>query len=135
MTRCATGCQRSTTPNARGSCVKCGHAMPPERARNVPLERELTRLAARAAGYTDGPLGLDDVADHRAHPGGVRSRDFEREAREELADCRSYLVWACEPVWEAHLAGDPEASATVERCLRALAGVVTAWRELHREAT
>jgi hypothetical protein len=109
--------------------------MPAERPRDVALERSLTVLAAQAAGFTDGTHGLDDFADQRAHPGGVRVRDLERDVLEELADARNYCVWVIEPLWEAHLAGDPEASATVERCLRALAGVVRAWREMHTEAT
>lgn len=109
------------------------------RPRDLALERELTELAARHAGHTTldpagrvvgNVAGLDDFADVRAHPGGVRRRDLDREAREELADCRNYLVWAIEADYAGYLAGDLDAGRRVAHRLAALSKVIGAWHDL-----
>jgi hypothetical protein len=103
--------------------------MPKPRPRNLGLEKHLTELASD--GNTLAANHLSAFADRRAWPGGVWPKDLEREAREELADCRSYLVWRIEPIWDDYLAGDAEAGKTVARCLSALSAVVTAWQALN----
>lgn len=125
------GCDHRPSPNPRISeCVKCGRPMPQMRDRDLSLERELTQLAAKAAGLLDAG-GIDDYANARALPGGVRpGLDFEREMREELADARNYACWAVEPLWAAHQAGDPDASKQVAKTLQALSAVVKAWHAL-----
>lgn len=122
----------STTPNDLGACVKCGQQIEPStRPRNVALERELTDGAARAAGFVNGDGGLTALAEHRALPGGVRLElDDIREAREELADCRNYLVWGIERIHDQYLAGDPFAADRLVKNMDALAGVVRAWQAL-----
>jgi hypothetical protein len=106
------------------------------RPRNLDLERELVELAARSAGFYDvhgngDPAGIDDFADRRALPGGVRiGLDPEREALEELADARNYLVWGCERDYQAYLDGDAVAGDRVRRRLEALSGVLRAWHAL-----
>jgi hypothetical protein len=102
--------------------------------RDHRLEVELVDLAARAAGL-NGDHGLSAFAEHRAWPGPVREGpDWDREAREELADCRSYLCWGVQQVYAGMLAGDPVALDAYERRMRALSAVVKAWHELHRDA-
>jgi hypothetical protein len=114
------------------------------RERDPGLERQLTDLAALAAGYRKpGPVGrlvaddhgLRDYADHRTHPGPLRTpRDWDQEAREEMADCANYLVWGLVEDYDGYVAGEPVATARFERRLRALVKQVESWRDLHTEA-
>lgn len=109
--------------------------------RDLAAERELTALAALAAGLSrpgpDGrPIGdtrgLDDFADQRCHPGGVRvDLDPLTETREELADARNYIVWGLLRLRPGYLAGDAEIGEAYARLLRALSHVVQAWDALH----
>ena len=109
--------------------------------RDHALERRLSALAAQAAGLTiPGPegkpvghtFGLDEYADHRAFPGGVRTGlDADRETCEELADARNYLLWGLVPLVERFERGDVEAGEQYARRLRALSHVVRAWHALH----
>lgn len=133
------GYMPSANPRTRG-CERCGllpkhHVKTAEvgkRPRDLGLERKLTEIAAKSAGL-HSTAGLDDFADRRAHPGGVREAlDAVQEAAEELADARNYLTWGIERVYDAMLAGDSEATATYERLMRSLAGVVVAWDALVR---
>ncbi len=108
--------------------------------RDVEHERHLTDLAARAAGFfrtgPDGtPVGdtggLDEFADARAWSGGVRANiDADREALEELADARHYLVWGIQQVHAGYLAGDAESQDAFQRRMRALSHVIEAWHAL-----
>jgi hypothetical protein len=101
-------------------------------ARDHQLERELTDLAARSVGLvSDGGIGA--YADGRAHPGGVRPRSQDgwlREVAEELADARNYALWWAQKNRPGMLAGDADACDAYERAMRALAGVLVAWRGL-----
>jgi hypothetical protein len=101
-------------------------------ARDHTLERELTELAARSVGLV-GDGGIGAFADFRALPGGVRPRSLEawrREVAEELADARNYCLWWAQSVYRAMLAGESAACEEYERAMRALAGVLVAWRGL-----
>lgn len=110
-------------------------ATQPTRPRDHAVERDLIDLAARAAGYSDDG-GLIAYAEHRAMPGGVRvGVDWDQEAREELADASHYLRWGIQTVYAGFLAGDLEAGEAYERRMRALAGVIRAWHELHRTSS
>lgn len=62
--------------------------------RRLDEERQLTRQAAFRSGHHDAGRQLAQLADQRAPLQPVRDRDLIAEAREELADCRNYLVWA-----------------------------------------
>jgi hypothetical protein len=126
-------CVHEPSPNPRNQgCVKCGQAIEPsKRPRDVDLERRLTEDATKQAGYVDGDRGLTAMAEERALPGGVRyGLDDIREAREELADCRNYLVWGIERIHDAYLAGDPDAADRMVMNMDALVAVVRAWRAL-----
>lgn len=73
---------------------------------DIARERRRTFEAGRANGIE--PVELVHLAEARAGIAPVRDlarRDFVQEAREELADCRNYLVWLAAQVdhW-AHLA-------------------------------
>lgn len=133
----------SPNPRSKGSCVKCGRLIdpprPPDRPRNIPLERKLTRDAAKEAGFkveaggqTVGDDGaLTEWAEYRAWPGGVRAEmDEVREVREELADARNYLVWACERVHDRFLEGEPLACDEFARNMNALSLIIKAWHAL-----
>lgn len=136
----------SLNPRLEGQCAKCGKPIPQleveveTRPRDIAAERHLGQLAASAVGLTrPGPdgraigdtLGLDDFADHRALPGGVRlTLDSEQECLEELADARNYLVWGLVPLSERFEAGDADAAEMYSRRLRALSYVVKAWAAL-----
>lgn len=128
--------QESANTRIKG-CERCGkvrevHPEHGKRPRNLELERRLVEIAAKSAGLT-GAAGLDDFADARAHPGGVREGlDPAQEAAEELGDARNYLTWGIERIYDLMLAGDSEATATYERLMRSLAGVVVAWDALVR---
>lgn len=86
-----------------------GHVKPPVARRAhaaIARERRRTYEASRANGIE--PVELVRLAEERAGVAPVRDlprRDFVQEAREELADCRNYLVWLAAQVdhW-AHLA-------------------------------
>jgi hypothetical protein len=110
------------------------HSPPPRRPRNLPLERQITDMAAKAvdASWDGGPLS--DYAHERAAPfGGVRTNlDWRREVKEELADARNYICWGLEEVWEAYEAGDVLAGEQVVHGLTALSGVLRAWDALQR---
>jgi hypothetical protein len=104
----------------------------PPVARNFELERELTDLAARAAGYlNDGGLGR--FADLRAAPfGGVRTNlNSDREFCEEAADGRNYLVWGLVQARDGYLRGEPDATDDYERRLRALSHLVGAFQAIN----
>lgn len=103
-------------------------------ARDLPLERHLTELAATAAGLPND-RGLRAFADRRAWPGGIRTpRDWDQEAAEEIADCSSYLTWGLVEDHPGYLAGEPVATARFERRMRALMRIVEAWVELFTDA-
>ena len=88
-------CEEGNDPRNAGRCFRCG--MPVvrvDRDRDIAVERELTREAAKRVAADPEPLVL--FAEARSDKGPVRdfpTRDFEREVREELADARNYLVW------------------------------------------
>jgi hypothetical protein len=99
--------------------------------RDLDREAYFMDLAARAAGFPhDG--GLSRLSDLRAWPEGVRQgMDWDDEARAELADGRSYLLWGMLPFYEGYLQGEPDATIQVERRLRALSHLISAWMALH----
>jgi hypothetical protein len=107
------------------------------RERNLKLERELTDLACEAGGLPGaGGRNIRAFADGRALPGGVRlTLDADREAAEELADARNYLVWGIVAIYPAVLAGEPNACANYERRMRALTALIKAWVALHTEGS
>jgi hypothetical protein len=81
------------------------------RRRSIQFEREATKEAAR--GYCD-PLPIVEFSETRItrlsgeyvpDPMLVKvGRDKRRDAKEELADCRNYLVW-----WLEENMGDDDA--------------------------
>lgn len=97
-------CQRSTNPRYQNTCQQCGRVMPntegPTRRRNVELEREFTREAAK--GIVD-PTALIEFSEARImrlcgkyvdDPAYVRmGRDRLHDMREELSDCRNHGVF------------------------------------------
>jgi hypothetical protein len=150
------------SPNPRIKCAKCyrpelcGAAQGPRagepsdmdgtspdttRPRDMDLEQHFMDTAARAADCyrTDGTgedFGLSKFADERALPGGVRANmDHRREACEEAADLRNYLVWRAEAVFDAAMAGDAVALDRYEWSLRCLSKLIPLWRELLRDAS
>lgn len=101
------------------------------RPRNIPLERELTDIAARAVGLSPAVAQtLCRYADGRAMPGPVRVRDMDAEAFPEIGDARNYLVWGIEPIYADFLTGDPTASADFARRMQALGHVAQAFQAL-----
>jgi hypothetical protein len=111
------------------------------RERDISLERYLTSIAAQATGHTkpkgDGTSvgdtgGLDEFADRRALPGGVRAgMDYDREMAEEIADARNYAVWGIEPFWAEVRAGESRYTSDYERRMRSLSHLIEAWHALH----
>jgi hypothetical protein len=106
---------------------------PSERPRNIELERKLTADAAKDGGGV-GPIpdrGLSKLAEDRAWPGGLRPGvDWRREAQEEMADCRNYLVWEIEALHDAYEAREPWACDRMAQNMNALIRLTQAWREL-----
>lgn len=94
--------------------------------RDSVFEEHFTREAARSVGMP--PDGLYHMATARAHPGPVLMKNGRRnlilEAREELADCRNYLVWLA--WWEVQ----HERGELLPWLGRAVAAVVVAWHAL-----
>lgn len=102
--------------------------------RDPALGSYLVDIATRAAGLSSDH-GLNALAEHRALPGPVRlPRDFDQEIREEIADARNYIIWAIQELYEAYVAGDPQAADDYERRMRALSRLVQAWVELHKDS-
>jgi hypothetical protein len=118
--------------------------MPTMMKRDPQLERELVAIAAASEGlasWNGGELRVDPiverlnaVADERAWPGGVeveaRPVPLIEEAKEEIADLRSYLVWKAQSLREQVGTGDSEACDEYARVMRALAATVAAWAAL-----
>ena len=103
------------------------------RERDIHLERVLSLDAAYAVNLSSTG-GIDEYADLRAHPGGVRADlDADQEAREELADARNYLLWGIEPIYAMVRSGRSQYAADYERRMRALSHVHQAWHALHTE--
>lgn len=112
--------------------------------RDVELERRLTSVVALAVGLahtTDNGVVVQPVVDsltafaeQRAWPGEIvidgRDRSLMVEAAEELADCRSYLLWIAQTVLDRAEAGDANASDEYGRAMRALGLVLEAWQAL-----
>lgn len=132
---------RSSNPRTL-TCCRCGRPdiLHPEpepdgtRPRDVHLERQLTDLAAKAAGFFDtlgrgDDGGLRDFADIRAWPGGVRvDLDPFQEVAEELADASSYALWGIEREYAKVLDGsDPEALDRYAMLLQGLSHLIAAW--------
>jgi hypothetical protein len=75
--------------------------------------------------------GLSAYANTRTLPGGVRTNQNWRDhARQELGDCRNYLVWDTEDHWDAYQAGDDVAGERVAENLGALSQLVRLWASL-----
>jgi hypothetical protein len=156
-------CVEAANPRKKGVCLRCseyerGLACPdpirtpetvqewveelrPSRERDLDLERELTLLAAKAAGFTKldasgKPIGddrgLSDYADDRAHPGGLRVRNFTQEGREEAADGRNYCTWEIQPIYEGFQAGEPDAAELYYLHMEALRGFLIAYDALRQ---
>ena len=101
------------------------------RPRDLALERELTDIAVRAAGFTDDG-GLGRFADSRALPGPVQqARNFRLEALEEVADQRNYCLWGIEAIYHLVLAGDPDALEEYRMLMGGLQGAIYSWHRLH----
>jgi hypothetical protein len=141
MTVDCQGFQRSANTRVHG-CERCGkvemaHVVKvtyrdDTRPRAIPLERELTETAAKAAGLPDD-LGLSLYADARAHPGGIRHRTPEqwfRDFVEEIADARNYAVWRLVELHPGYMRGEPDACEEFERWMRRLTAVLVAWRAI-----
>lgn len=107
--------------------------------RDPAHETHLVETAALAVGLartdTEGLVHLDASAQNlnqmalrRALPGGVRTRgrSLPEEALEELADCRSYLVWHIQLFLDRAIEGDTAAAYEYQRGMRALAEVLQA---------
>jgi hypothetical protein len=148
-------CVKSNDPRKEGQCLLCsqyGSGLPcPDpparndltetRPRDRDLEKHFMDIAARAAGCfkadeTGEDYGLSEYADKRALPGGVRANmDHRREACEEAADLRNYLVWRAEAVYDDAMAGDAVALDRYEWAMRCLSKTIPLWRELLRDAS
>lgn len=120
------------------SCVVCGKVPEAHPVTHIPRdmqgERVITALAAQAGGVREAAArSLDDFADARALPGGVRiDLDAVREISEELADARNYLVWGVQRTMPGVEQLDHDALEQYEPLMRCLAAVQEAWAALHR---
>lgn len=66
-------------------------------ARDLEQEHKVGRQLVRGRSESRAWLRLVKFADDRAHPGPIRfdgPRSLIREALEELADLRNYVLWA-----------------------------------------
>lgn len=112
--------------------------------RDVDHERHLVGIAALSCGLAakkDGRIipgaaveALNVFSDRRAWAGGVdvdgRAVSLPDEAAQELADCRSYLIWLAQSVLDGAIEGDAVAAETYKRSMAALAHVLQAWTAL-----
>ena len=98
--------------------------------------RRDTDFERKATTHYTGAVLVDDLirfSEERANvltPGEVRDRtakDYQREALEELADCRNYLVWWLQAIHLEEVGGGVEALGDAMRALAVL------WRAV-REA-
>lgn len=127
-------CEEAANPRRAGHCFRCDGPVAPKpepRPRNLELEREIIRHAARglcdpsrliqhAEARTGGSLACQYVAD----PMTVAPRDHLREAREELPDAAIRLAW-----WLEENPGHDAA----ERVLDSLRSICVAYDRLTEE--
>jgi hypothetical protein len=107
------------------------HTPPPVRPRNERLEAEIVATALHALPGVEDDGGLSRYAAKRTLPGGIRTnQDWRDHARQELGDCRNYLVWDTEDHWDGYQANDPDAAERVAENLCALALLVKLWAGL-----
>jgi hypothetical protein len=90
----------NTSPNARGSCVVCGHLLDPPR-RNPGFERDFLTAATKRAGVAD-TLGFDRqvLARLDIHPGeeflSFSLERFSSELSEEGHDIAGWALGAAQ---------------------------------------
>ncbi len=121
----------------RRGCVRCpwpqaDHPAPTSVDRNLAGEAGV--VAQAIAGTALDPSGLEAFAHSRAHPGPVRvkGRSLRREALEELADLRNYLVWEVQFDLQPRAdAGDDVAAQRIPSRLGALRKLIEVWDDLH----
>ena len=137
-------------PRMAGTCIKCGHTIPPRSIpRDYGAERRLLDLAGAAAGLTapqgkrhPAVLALEAAGKGRANlspDGGPASmiymppgRDLLAEAREEIVDCAAhYLLWQAVIAEPGLIAGDHDATVAYDVSMRTLARIISAWSESH----
>lgn len=106
--------------------------------RDREWEREATQ---RIAGDMVDVAALNALAERRADDGAAvygfdfpaLDRDLEREALEELSDCRNYLVWRLDGIRrDLYDDDDPDRIANLHLALRGLAQVFEAVRKAQR---
>jgi hypothetical protein len=98
----------------------------------VPFDEALTLELAVSRYAPDSGFAaseLTELADARALPGPVEvdGRCFVTEAREELADARSYLVWEH---YQRRADGGADDGPDLQLLELALAALATAWQHL-----
>ena len=96
--------------------------------RNFQLERHLIQVAAQAAGLAHD-CGFASFRD--TSPPSITSWDAESDTRRYLAAARDTLVMSLCDSYTLVVSGDPDASETHTRRMRALTGLIEAWRGLH----
>lgn len=105
-------------------------------ARDLAYERELTDLAAQAAGVPEAAASITRYADARAWPGGIRGRTLDQwrvEIEQELADARSYVVFLLTVIRPSFEAGECWACDAYVQSMGCLVGVLQAWAALHTD--
>lgn len=97
-------------------------------ARNLDHERDWTHKIGRLQGVPVDELIA--LSEQRAGTGDVRdleTRDFGREALEELADTRNYLLWWMEQIAQSSSGSFSERADLITTISRALGNTASAF--------
>lgn len=120
-------CEHSigSDPRFESSCVKCGRVVSGRWVRDKERERQLALRASKKPEYTESLIAFAQQRAGETNVRSLRSRNFHREIREELADTLNYLCWLDDA---KHLKGQNGLNAGE---LAALHHVCEAWRWMH----
>jgi len=120
-------CEHSIGPDPRfaSTCIKCGREVSGRWLRSKERERSLAMRASKKPEFTESLVAFAQQRAGESNVRNLRTRNFQREVREELADALNYLCWLDDA---RAIKGEGGLNAGE---LAALHHVVEAWRWLH----
>jgi hypothetical protein len=88
-------CEHSFSGNPRneGTCVKCGKIVSGRWLRDEERERLLALRASKRPEFTENLVAFAQQRAGDSPVRNLRSRNFHKECREEIADALNYLCW------------------------------------------
>ena len=112
-------------PRNETTCIKCGRSVDGRWLRDTKRERHLVLRSSSKPEFAESLVNFAQKRAGDTNVRQVRSRNFTREIKEELADAMNYLCWLDD---QKYLRGLDGLNAGE---LAALHHVTEAWRWLH----